>query len=42
MRIVVECLVVVAIVELLYFNLTAMPQQDYQHNNPYTYSWVRK
>ena len=38
MRTVVECLIFVALVELLYFNLTRVPQQDYLHNNPYVYS----
>jgi hypothetical protein len=42
MRTVIECLIIVAMVEALYFNLTAIPKQDYQHNNPYVYSWVRK
>jgi len=38
MRTVVECLVMVAMVELLYFNLTATPKQDYTCcNNP----WAR-
>ena len=38
MRTVVECLIIVALVELLYFNLTSIPKQDYIHNNPYVYS----
>ena len=38
MRTVVECLVIVAMVELLYFNLTSIPKQDYQTNNPYVYN----
>jgi len=42
MRTTVECLIIAALCELVYFNLTAIPQQDYTHNNPYTYSWVRK
>jgi len=42
MRTVVECLIVAALCELVYFNLTAIPQQDYQNNNPYIRSWVRK
>ena len=42
MRTVVDCLIIVAMVEALYFNLTAIPKQDYIHNNPYVYSWVRK
>ena len=29
MRTVVECLVMIAMVELLYFNLTSIPKQDY-------------
>ena len=42
MRTVVEWLIIVALVELLYFNLTSIPKQDYIHHNPYVYSWVRK
>ena len=42
MRHIVEGLIWVAIGELLYFNLTSIPEQDYTHNNPYIYSWVRK
>ena len=38
MRTVVECLVIVAMVELLYFNLTSILKQDYKCcNNP----WAR-
>jgi len=38
MKIVIECLVIVAMVEILYFNLTSTPKQDYVHyNNP----WAR-
>jgi len=42
MRTVVDCLIIVALWEFLYFNLTAIPKQDYIHNNPYVYSWVRQ
>ena len=38
---VVECLIFVALAELLYFNLTSIPKQDYIHNNHYVYSYVR-
>jgi len=42
MRTVAECLIIVALCELVYFILTSRPESDYIHNNPYTYSWVRK
>jgi hypothetical protein len=42
MRTVVECLVIAALFELLYLNLTSIPKQDYIHNNPYVYNWARK
>ena len=42
MRQIVDCLIVVALCEFLYFNLTAIPQQDYIHNNPWSRTWVRK
>jgi len=42
MRTVIDCLIIVALFELLYFNLTAIPRQDYIHNNPYVYNWARK
>ena len=36
MRTVVESLIFAALAELLYFNLTSIPKQDYVHyNNPY-------
>ena len=39
MRTVVECLIFAVLEELLYFNLTSIPKQDYVHyNNPYVYS----
>ena len=41
MRTVVECLIFAALAELLYFNLTSIPKQDYIHNNPYVYSYAR-
>ena len=38
MRTVVESLIFAALAELLYFNLTSIPKQDYQNNNPYVYN----
>ena len=40
MRTVVEYLIFAALCELVYFNLTSIPKQDYVHyyNNPYVYS----
>ena len=42
MRQIVDCLIIVALCELLYFNLTAIPKQDYIHNNLWSHTWVRK
>lgn len=41
MRTVIECLVIAALCGLVYFDLTAIPKQDYIHHNPYVYSWAR-
>ena len=38
MRTVVEYLIFAALCELVYFNLTSIPKQDYQNNNPYVYN----
>ncbi|CAB5218698.1 hypothetical protein UFOVP218_65 [uncultured Caudovirales phage] len=43
MKTIVDCLIIIALCEFLYFNLTAIPKQDYVHyNNPYVYNWVKK
>jgi hypothetical protein len=42
MRTTIEVIVISCMFVALYFNLTSIPEQDYQHNNPYVYSWVRK
>ena len=41
MKTVVDLLIIVALGELLYYNLTSIPQQDYIDNNPYVYSYAR-
>ena len=41
MRTVVECLVLVIMITILYFNLTSIPKQDYISNNPWSRTVVR-